>query len=226
MVAQLAVQSSLRPTFLSCGGKIKSMERYRGYNKKERGSSAKALLVLILLIVLSIYFIRVRGLRDEIDGLEREVSRYEEDLRSVEGEYEDMKGRVQDLEEREAELEDRLNRTYQFYSPTPEELKEELEDIGVHEREWLEDEYVSLDFSYDLLDELHKRGIFSCITAVYFEDMEIGHGLLRVNTTDGARFVEPQDNTVFEEMETGDNFCELVDWDCEWVISEVNTCEL
>ncbi len=208
------------------------MAKY-GYSKRSRSKrNTSFLVVIVLIIVISVLFVRTINLQNEVDRNQDELAEIRSDREEIREDYEELDreyhGTLDDLDHmrtREEELEEKLENSSTFYTPEPDSLVSMAEDIGIHENDWT-DNYDCIQFSFDLLDELRERGVFSCPVLLYFEERDIGHMLLKVETTEGGTMIEPQDNTLLEDISVGDDYCELLNWECQWIVEEIHTCSV
>lgn len=115
-------------------------------------------------------------------------------------------------------------------NPTYQELKNFVNKDQTNRLKY-NDDYVCSEFSYEFIRNFEMEGFSS--GAVYLDlicpnedDEEHGHAIVVINTTDrGIIYLEPQDDNLFssENMQVNDNYCNIVDWDCDWVITKISS---
>jgi hypothetical protein len=83
--------------------------------------------------------------------------------------------------------------------------------------------YNCQDFSQDMIRNARKYNMLSCVVTVTFGDA--AHQIVSFNTIDnGVVYVEPQTNKMFYSLELGKNFCDYVNWNCDWNITKITDC--
>ena len=108
-------------------------------------------------------------------------------------------------------------------NPTYSELLKFIARDATNYNDYIEGEYTCVDFANTLVKNLMKEGYFACTARVEFED--VAHAIVVVNTTDkGLVYIEPQDDSIIKEINVGDNYCSLVNWDCYWTIIRICDC--
>jgi hypothetical protein len=61
------------------------------------------------------------------------------------------------------------------------------------------------------------------LAVLYFNTTS--HALVAVKLSDGrVIYVEPQSNKIINSLKIGEDYCDLVDWDCDWVIKNIKSC--
>ncbi|MFP4116410.1 MAG: hypothetical protein ACLFQ8_01570 [Candidatus Aenigmatarchaeota archaeon] len=210
------------------------MGKYGYHEGNNQGVENKLYLAIIVVLLVSAAFLLFnnRRLGRDLERTNQAAEDYRTDLGQMETEYSELEDSYEealrenkDLQKENQELKQKFDNSTRLYKPTPEELVSTADATGIHENEWT-DAYDCIQFSFDLFEEFRDEGIFSCPVLLYFEERKVGHMLLKAETTEGEVFIEPQENTVLEEIGVGDDYCELLDWDCSWTISEIYTCEL
>lgn len=136
-----------------------------------------------------------------------------------------LESKKAELQKEKRKLEEKLDRKTIFYTPTLEEVRKIVEESNIDENEFEYGKYICSEYSYDLISVLLKNGIFSCTTELTIDD-EYGHALVSVETTEGRVYIEPQDDTIFRDMSKGDDYCDIVNWNCaeKWEIEKISTC--
>jgi hypothetical protein len=88
---------------------------------------------------------------------------------------------------------------------------------------YINNSFVCTDFANMFVANFRKKGYYSCFTELVFE--EGAHAIVAVNTTDrGLVYVEGQTDQIIYNINVGDNYCSLVNWDCEWKINKISDC--
>jgi hypothetical protein len=130
------------------------------------------------------------------------------------------------INEYEKQVDDYKGMSLIDYTPTLEEVEEILEEDKINEAEYNETDFNCVEYSNGLVHAFLNNNIFACHTELDFSDG--AHALVTVNTSDnGIIYIEPQDDTIFYNLNIGDNYCKLANWDCEeddWVIVKLKSC--
>jgi len=87
------------------------------------------------------------------------------------------------------------------------------------------DDFDCSEFSRRFIANFRKQGYFACVTELDFNDS--AHDIVAINTSDkGIIFVEPQSDEIItqEELQVGVNYCDLVNWYCDWRITKISNC--
>lgn len=110
------------------------------------------------------------------------------------------------------------------FQPTYKDIIKILSEDKTNEIPYVENDFNCIEFSFGLVKSLLERGIYSCITFIGFESNE-SHTLTAINTLDeGIIYVEPQTDRILFNLNVGEDYCEKIDWDCEWEIVEIKSC--
>ena len=110
-----------------------------------------------------------------------------------------------------------------IFTPTLKKVKDLLKKDKTDEMEYLTGDFNCVDFSYTLIGAFKHENIYSCTTSIYFEDG--AHEIVALKTIEnGLIYIEPQNDLIIYELKAGDDYCEKVDWDCEWEITKIKTC--
>jgi len=108
-------------------------------------------------------------------------------------------------------------------NPSFEDLKKFVEEDDTDKFEWKEKVFTCVEFTNRFIMNFAKHGYFSCHAYVEFEDG--GHAIVAVNTTDkGIVYIEPQSDRIIFSLNAGENYCEKVGWNCEWIIQKISSC--
>jgi hypothetical protein len=114
-----------------------------------------------------------------------------------------------------------------FTAPDKNTLKELIKDSHVSGKAWKNDTYDCTEFSNDLIAYLRDQGIFACTVEINFKSTSGGHIFVATKLEDGRLFyIEPQNAELIESkyLKVGDNYCDWVDWSCNWTISRISSC--
>lgn len=120
-------------------------------------------------------------------------------------------------------LENKLNSVQGFYTPTLDELRSLVRKSGVSTMVYDSDSYNCVEFSNDLIAYLKDNKIYSCASIIDIND-DSGHAFVAVMTTQGLWYVEPQSNIFFDDFSVGDDYCDVVDWNCDWEVKKLSSC--
>ena len=164
------------------------------------------ILGMVFLIVILIIF----GLNHSIQLKET----YEEEIKNHESEMDNLK---KIHEEKIASM------SAIDYSPTLNEVMEVVRNNNIENKEYDDETFACVEFSNNLVRAFQEDKIYSCAVELWFEDG--AHALVVANTSDkGIIYIEPQDDTIIYDLNIGDDYCEKVDWDCDWTITHIKSC--
>jgi len=119
-----------------------------------------------------------------------------------------------------------LLKSKKLYTPTLKILREFINDDNTDGRIYDADTFDCTSFSNMFIDHFRKKGFYSCLVEIDFDD-NTAHNLVAVNTSDmGIIYVEPQTDKMFYSLNIGDDYCDLVNWDCDasWKIVQISDC--
>lgn len=109
------------------------------------------------------------------------------------------------------------------FNPTLQEVKKILREDDTERKKYIDDTFNCVDFSNRLIQEFLKRGIFACKVTLYFDDG--AHAIVSVDTSDyGIIYIEPQDDEIINVLSIGEDYCDIVNWNCEWKIEQIKSC--
>lgn len=110
------------------------------------------------------------------------------------------------------------------YSPTFNEVMEVVKNNNIENKEYDDETFACVEFSNNLVRAFQEEKIYSCATELWFEDGG-AHANVVVNTSDkGIIYIEPQDDMIIYDLEVGDDYCEKVDWYCNFIITHIKHC--
>lgn len=111
-------------------------------------------------------------------------------------------------------------------NPTYKELKDFVRKDKTNYKNY-GDDYDCSEFSYEFVRNFAKIGYDSGTVEINLnieDDEECGHTIVAINTTDrGLIYLEPQDDSIFEDMNLGEDYCNLADWNCQWTITKISS---
>lgn len=153
---------------------------------------------------------RISKLENNITGLESNITGLEKKLSKV-------KYRKETLQDRKNLL---LSKTERFEKSKVmkeitdkqlavflEENEVEYNDYELDDDDTIEsDEYVCTDFSTDMVADAREKGIDMCLTSLYYEGTFSGHSIVAVNTETGIKYIEPQSDEIYNNLEVGDQY--------------------
>jgi len=88
--------------------------------------------------------------------------------------------------------------------------------------------FICTDYSELLIRRLADEGYFACETSLYFGDT--AHSIVAIKVVDvwgdeKIVYVEPQDDAIIYSLHVGDDYCEVVGWDCRGaIIRKITNC--
>jgi hypothetical protein len=111
-------------------------------------------------------------------------------------------------------------------NPTHAEVVSLVRRNKIDEVPYNEDTFNCVEYSFGLFNAFLEEKIHSCVTWIIFDvDAEASHAIVAVNTSDkGVIYIEPQTDKIIYEMNLGDNYCDLVNWDCDWELTKIQSC--
>jgi hypothetical protein len=88
-----------------------------------------------------------------------------------------------------------------------------------------ENNFNCAEYSFGLIQAFRDEKIYSCIAWLVFND-DTAHAIVAVETFDyGIIYIEPQDdNIITYGLDKNDNYCDVVNWDCDWKIEKIKSC--
>ena len=113
-----------------------------------------------------------------------------------------------------------------IYTPTLKILRDFVNDDNTDGHIYKNTTFDCTSFSNMFVEHFRERGFYSCVVEIDFDD-DTAHDLVAVNTSDmGIVYVEPQTDQIFYGLNVGDDYCDIVGWDCEepWTIVEISDC--
>ena len=179
---------------------------------------------------------KVAALQQNVSILEENITELKHTLNQTLHENTQLKQELQEKEETINHLNDAVEYLrgeviqYQKYGTVRTTIPYEeawrfvkIDDTDLHE--YRDPEYTCVDFANDLVRDAMQHRIFMCVTYLGFND-GTAHAVVEVNTTKGIYVIEPQTDDMFpaSELHVGENYCDLVDWDCDREITKISSC--
>jgi hypothetical protein len=111
-------------------------------------------------------------------------------------------------------------------NPTHTEVVSLVRRNKIDEVPYDDDNFNCVEYSFGLIKGFLEEKIHACITWIIFdEEAEASHAIVAVNTSDkGVIYIEPQEDKIIYNMDMKDNYCDLVNWDCDWELTEIKSC--
>lgn len=164
----------------------------------ERHSHKKFWLAIVILAIVGlVFFINTGWVADDLDKVQAQLTSIEAELATTQAE---LAARETELGALEAELfnllanYERLTTGYGYVlrDPSYREMGDFLAWDTTSEREYVESEYVCVDFAADVKANAVKEGIRCAYVLIEYPG-ESGHTIVAFDTTDeGLVFIEPQ----------------------------------
>jgi uncharacterized protein YoxC len=216
-------------------------------------SSAALFILAMILFIISQYFVLVKindlrlyfkGVNQTVKELNDSVEEVKEDLlglnnklnlaeSKLETKQEDLENYIKSVEaklslvnESLVKLEKRIKSVSLVY-PTYEELVSFMQSKGESIKnlpfQAEGNKFICTDYADLFISEFAEEGYYSCLAILYFNTTS--HALVAVKLSDGRIiYVEPQSNKIVSNLKIGEDYCDLVDWDCDWVIKNIKSC--
>jgi len=202
-------------------------------------------IIVGLLIFQSLLYQQIWNLQEQLQS-EREqhlneVTNYKNSLNLLGQKYEACYNQSKELnntinrliasltevEQRKQELERILYKSNKIsLQPSYKIVKQFMMKDDTDKLEYKDDEFVCAEFARRFIANFRKYGYYACTTTITFED-DTAHAIVAINTSDkGIIFVEPQSDKIItqEELQVGVNYCDLVNWYCDWRITKISNC--
>ena len=162
-----------------------------------------------------------------IDKCEDYSSILQYNLSNIQSKYSTLKEKYILLNEKYSQLKkqnDNLNSQKGLINPTYEQLWDFVLEDKTNNLEW-EENFDCTEFSNRFIKNFAERGFYSCTTELTFDD-DTGHIIVAVKTDRGIYFVEPQTDYIIkdDELRVGNDYCDIVNWDCDWKIKKISSC--
>lgn len=200
------------------------------------------LVILTILTIYSLFYtinevnaikhnhsLLLKNLTNLITNLTEENKKLSHEISNLKVEVTNTKNKMNEVEHNIERLKERVERE-RIVLPSFSELLHFLEEDKTDLLEYRKDEFNCVDFSNTFIKNFLKKGFFACEATIYIVDEnnnseEGAHSLVAVNTTTmGLVFVEPQNDKIIYSIEIGENYCNLVGWDCNYKIVSIKHC--
>jgi len=111
------------------------------------------------------------------------------------------------------------------FRPTLKQVEKVIQKNKINEVIYDEDNFNCAEYSFGLIQAFRDEKIYSCIVWLVFND-DTAHAIVAVETFDyGIIYIEPQDdNIITYGLDKNDNYCDVVNWDCDWKIEKIKSC--
>jgi len=151
-------------------------------------------------------------------------------IKDLQADIRKLRNELQEEHKHNKELEKSLEiikKSKGLINPTYKQLKQFILADNTDSYEWSKD-FDCTEFSYTFIENLAKKGYYSCSAELdlFTDGKDIGHIIVAVKTDKGIYYVEPQTDKVIstELLIIGKNYCDIVDWDCDWEITKISSC--
>jgi hypothetical protein len=139
-----------------------------------------------------------------------------------------ISNRVSDLEEYNDKLIFQLDLRDDFisFNPSYNEIERIIDEDDSHLMKYDELHFNCVDFTHRVIQKYFEKGIYSCMTTLYFED-GLAHANVAINTSDrGVIYIEPQTKVILDELTLNKDYCDYVNFDCDepWILIEYKSC--
>jgi hypothetical protein len=107
-------------------------------------------------------------------------------------------------------------------NPTLEDVERNLEEVSVSDLR--KENYTCIEYSTTLINRFLENNIHSCY-AWLITGVDVGHAVVTVNTSDyGIIYIEPQTDEILFNISEGYPYCEKLNWNCNWTITQIKSC--
>ena len=162
-------------------------------------------IVIILLVSLLSSLIRINNLKDKMDII---ANTYEDEIDSL----------------NTVHIEKMASMSAIDYTPTLSEVKNVIRNTYIENKKYDDETFNCVEFSNNLVRAFKEAKIYACVTELWFDDGG-AHALVAINIEDrGVIYIEPQDDEIIYDLKVGDDYCDKVNWDCEWEITHIKSC--
>jgi len=207
-----------------------------------KGITYLILIGMMLTIALLTYVQTNTNLRYEM--LEKEhqnvITKYENELQEMHEQIESLEQNVSDLHRKNLFYEQRIKElileNQKFKSNTIRksvsynELMEFLERDRTDQHMYISSDvdetnfFECVQFTYTLLRNAYKEGIFGCPVVIYFPD-NLSHMIIAFNTTEGWIFIEPQFDEIVN-VTVGERYFLQLNYYADWndTVIRYETC--
>lgn len=179
------------------------------------GAISILLILLILSLSLGYYYSyqRANNLEEELDTI---INSCNQTIHQLQGTITKLNNKNENLTSRVYNLENRYNVLKEEKEITRATKSEVVNFIGqdkTDEKEWTK-EYDCSSFGADVVSHALERGILAYTVELEFEDG--GHIIVCFPLRNEEElFIEPQGDKIIRGLETGKDWCEVANWDCD-----------
>ena len=191
-----------------------------------------ALAVVFLLLILFLYFVSLNDTKDTINKMEQERNtlaienfNLKQDLEEIDN----IKQFVIDTQKQCLINQEQLRQQYAEKvikkNVTLSEVQSFVFGDPTDSNEYSKEKYKCVEFTDEFIRNAYLNGIFACRTYVEYHNSSSSHSLVAIKTTDkGVVYIEPQNDIIFYNIDIGDDYCDLVNWDCTRIIERISSC--
>ena len=180
--------------------------------KEKKMNKGKNIMIISLIILVVLLIILVFDSFNKFDEL-KELHKTE--INSIETEMDSLK---QLQEEKIASM------SAIDYTPTIIEVKKLIKNNKIENKEYDDETFNCVEFTNNLVRAFRNEKIYSCATELWFEEGG-AHAIVAIETEEnGVIYIEPQDDTIIYSLKVGDDYCDKVNWDCDWEITHIKSC--
>ena len=190
------------------------------------------IITLIVIATWAVGIMIIVGMNTTTTELYENISDLEYDIVNLEFDYQNNLTNLEldykaNLTALDLKWEERIkSMSYIDYSPKLKDIKSILRKDHTENEEYVYDTYNCLDYTFELIRVFKDNKIYASDVEIwYIEDGEdAAHANVVVNTSDyGLVYIEPQDDTIIYDMNLGDSYCDIVNWDCEMEITAIKS---
>ena len=173
-------------------------------SKEKRNRIIIGIWSFVVVLVLILGIVHINNLNEEINNIAKDYVLEIDSLKTMQKEKIDGMSAID-------------------YLPTLSEVKEVIKNNKIENKEYDDEAFNCVEFSHNLIKAFQEAKIYACITELWFE--EGAHANVVVNTSDkGIIYIEPQDDKIIYNLEIGDDYCDKIDWNCEWELTHIKHC--
>lgn len=136
--------------------------------------------------------------------------------------------RMSDYEEANTFLLNQLGLRIDYirFNPPYADVENIIANDDSHLMKYDELQFNCVDYTHRVIQKYFEKGIYSCMTTLYFED-GLAHANVAINTSDrGVIYIEPQTKVILDELTLNKDYCDYVNFDCDepWILIEYKSC--
>jgi len=166
----------------------------------------------------------LNGIANILSNTSLQLSYVEIDAVSIKIKIDKIEERIKSIENEIKNIKWKLNAEQPSYYDIIDFLMKDSTDKLIYVKE--NNKFICTDFANNLIANMKNVGIDACLTILYFSKPEnTSHAIVAVKTEDlGVIFIEPQSDKVIFDLRVGEDYCKKVNWNCEWIISNIKSC--